>query len=87
MERAGTDLTLRSRRTGDRFQPLGMAGRSKSLNAFMTDAKIPQQIRDYLPLVVSPRQIVWVSGHRIDERVKITSHTDHVIDLRFVKDG
>jgi len=87
MERAGTDLTLRSRRTGDRFQPLGMAGRSKSLNAFMTDAKIPQQIRDYLPLVVSPRQIVWVSGHRIDERVKITSHTDRVIDLRFVRHG
>jgi len=87
MERAGTALTLRSRRTGDRFQPLGMAGRSKSLNAFMTDAKIPQQVRDYLPLVVSPRQIVWVSGHRIDERVKITSQTDRVIDLRFVRHG
>ncbi len=51
----------------------------------MIDAKIPQHIRDRLPLVVSPTHIVWVSGYRIDERVKVTQQTEHVLHLRFVK--
>ena len=85
LERTGTDLTLRTRERGDGLQPLGMAGRSKSLNAFMVDAKIPQYIRDSLPLVVCTRHIVWVAGHRIDERAKLTGQTRRVLHLKFVK--
>jgi tRNA(Ile)-lysidine synthase len=87
LERTGRDLSLRVRRRGDRFQPLGMGGQSKSLNAFMIDAKVSRAIRDQLPLVVSPGQIVWVAGYRIDERVKITDLTDQVIGLRFARQG
>jgi tRNA(Ile)-lysidine synthase len=83
--KTGTDLALRTRQRGDRLQPLGMGGRSKSLNDFMVDAKIPQHVRDSLPLVVCPRHIVWVAGHRIDERAKITSQTRLILHLRFVR--
>jgi tRNA(Ile)-lysidine synthase len=87
LEQTGDQLTLRGRRGGDRFQPLGMAGKSKSLNAFFIDAKVPQHIRDGLPLVVSPRHIVWVAGYRIDERAKITERTRRVMHLCFAKGG
>jgi tRNA(Ile)-lysidine synthase len=87
LETTGLDLSLRVRRPGDHFQPLGMRGESKSLNAFMIDAKIPRQIRDQLPLAVSPAHIVWVAGYRIDERAKVTDLTDRVVGLRFVKQG
>jgi tRNA(Ile)-lysidine synthase len=86
LERTGDRLTLRARRTRDRFQPLGMGGRSKSLNAFLIDAKVPQDVRDRLPLVVSASHIVWVAGQRIDERAKITDQTREVLHLRFVKE-
>jgi tRNA(Ile)-lysidine synthase len=85
LERTGDQLTLRARQTGDRFQPLGMSGRSKSLNAFLIDAKVPQNIRDRLPLVVSASHIVWVAGQRIDERARITDHTSEVLHLRFCR--
>jgi tRNA(Ile)-lysidine synthase len=85
LESTGANLILRRRRPGDRFQPLGMGGSSKSLSDFLIDAKVPQHIRDLLPLVVSPRQIVWVAGYRLDERVKITSRTSQVLHLRFAK--
>ena len=85
LEKTGTDLALRTRESGDRLQPLGMAGRSKSLNAFMVDAKIPQHVRDSLPLVVCPTHIIWVAGHRIDERAKLTGQTRGVLHLQFVK--
>ncbi|GAH59672.1 unnamed protein product, partial [marine sediment metagenome] len=39
-DKAGTELFVRQRQTGDRFQPLGM-DRPKKLQHFMVDAKIP----------------------------------------------
>ena len=56
--------TLRTRRPGDRFQPSGMAG-TKKLQDFFTDAKIPREQRDRIPLLVSQRGIAWVVGHRV----------------------
>jgi tRNA(Ile)-lysidine synthase len=87
LQQTGDQLLLRGRQRGDRFQPLGMAGKSKSLNAFLIDAKVPQHIRDRLPLVVSTTDIVWVAGYRIDERAKITERTREVLHLRFAKGG
>jgi tRNA(Ile)-lysidine synthase len=86
LEKTGQQLTLRARQTGDRFQPLGMGGQSKHVTDFMIDSKVPQHIRNLLPLVVSPQHIVWVSGYRVDERVKITGQTSQILHLWFVKE-
>ena len=80
--RTGRDLSVRSRRPGDRFQPLGMDG-VKKLNRFMIDARVPRSWRRRVPVVVSPAQIVWVVGCRIDERVKVTGATSKVLRLVF----
>lgn len=77
---AGPDLFLRRRRPGDSFRPLGLGG-SKSLQDFMVDAKIPQWLRDYVPLVANPNQIFWVVAWRMDDRVKITDQTRRVLRL------
>ena len=60
----GEEVTLRTRRPGDRFQPLGMTG-TKKLQDFFTDAKIPRDQRDRVPLLVCDRGIAWVVGHRV----------------------
>lgn len=60
----GAPPILRTRRPGDRFQPLGMTG-AKKLQDFLTDAKIPRDQRDHIPLLVSQRGIAWIAGHRI----------------------
>jgi tRNA(Ile)-lysidine synthase len=83
LEAAGRELSVRSRRPGDRFQPLGMA-QPKKLQDFMVDAKIPRQWRDRIPLVCSPHRILWVAGWRIDERAKVTSTTKQVLCLEFI---
>jgi tRNA(Ile)-lysidine synthase len=82
-ERAGLELVLRQRRSGDRFQPLGLGSHEKSLHTFMIDHKIPRSLRDFVPIVVSPRHIVWVGGWRIDERAKITDSTERILHLAF----
>ena len=78
----GGPLLVRSRRNGDRFQPLGMS-QSKKLQDFMVDSKIPRDRRDRVPLVVSPKGIAWVVGWRIAEWAKVQSRDTHCLELRF----
>jgi len=68
-------LTVRSWLPGDRFCPRGMRGRSKKLQDFFTDLKIPMARRDLIPLVVAPEGILWIVGYRQDERWVPTSLT------------
>ena len=78
----GKELTVRGRRRGDRFQPLGMES-PKKLQDFMVDAKIPSAWRDHVPLVCSPQHIIWVVGWRIDHRAKVMPSTKRVLCLEF----
>ena len=64
IEALGNVVTIRTRLPGDRFQPLGMSG-SKKLQDFFTDAKVPRDQRDSIPLLVCQRGIAWVVGYRL----------------------
>jgi len=82
LDKAGTELVVRRRRPGDRFQPLGMR-QTKKLQDFMVDSRIPRSWRDRVPLTCSPKQILWVVGWRIDDRVKVTENTKGILRIRF----
>ncbi|MFQ5925511.1 MAG: tRNA lysidine(34) synthetase TilS [Dehalococcoidia bacterium] len=82
LDEAGTNLLLRGRRAGDRFQPLGME-QPKKLQDFMVDAKIPRAWRDCVPLVCSPEGILWVVGWRIGERARVRDSTKQLLSLEF----
>jgi len=56
-------LILRSRRPGDRFQPLGM-DHGKKIQDFFTDSHIPRSWRDRVPVLVTKAGIAAVAGHR-----------------------
>ena len=82
LAKTGGKLQVRSRKPGDRFRPLGMR-QAKKLQDFMVDAKIPVDWRDRVPLVSSDKQILWVVGWRIDDRVKVTNKTRQILRLKF----
>ena len=82
LEQAGTELMVRSRRSGDRFHPLGLKS-MKRLQDFMVDAKIPSSWRTCVPIVCSPQAILWVVGWRIADEVKVTEDTEQVLHLDF----
>jgi len=75
-------LTVRSRRAGDRFRPLGSPGKRK-LQDFMVDRKIPREQRDTVPLVVDGQdRIVWVVGQSVAEEFRVTDPSLGVILLK-----
>ncbi len=68
---AKPNFTVRNRRPGDRFHPLGMS-QDKKLKDFLIDRKIPAEIRDRIPLLIWRDEIVWVGGVAVSERFKVT---------------
>ena len=54
-------LRLRNPRPGDRFRPLGMAGRKKLKDLFI-DRKVPRSRRRTAPLLVVGDEIAWIPG-------------------------
>ena len=76
-------LSVRSRRRGDRFRPLGMHGRGRKLQDFLVDRKVARADRDSLPLVVdSDDQIIWVVGQSVAEDFRVTASNRGVILLK-----
>lgn len=61
-------LYLRCRRPGDRFCPAGMGGRSKKLQDYFVDEKVPQMRRNAAPLLATEQDVVWIVGMRTDGR-------------------
>ncbi len=69
-------------RTGDRFNPLGMFGRSKPLADFFRGRKVPPEERTKTPIVRDQQGIVWVVGHRISHRTRVTDFSERLLTVR-----
>ncbi len=50
---------------GERFQPLGMNGRSAKVKDVMINRKIGASWRDKWPIVASDTHLVWLVGHAL----------------------
>jgi len=78
-------FVMRTRRPGDRIQPLGIEG-SQSLQDLMVDRRVPRRERDRLPVLLADDRILWVVGCRLAADAAITSGTNRVLELRVVAD-
>ncbi|MDR0686214.1 MAG: tRNA lysidine(34) synthetase TilS [Dysgonamonadaceae bacterium] len=80
-------LILRRWRFGDRFVPFGMSHFQK-LSDFFTSNKVSRPDKDNVWVLLSGDDIVWVAGHRIDNRFRVGESTGKVLILfRHTTDG
>jgi tRNA(Ile)-lysidine synthase len=78
-------LTVRSRRPGDRFTPLGAPG-SRSLQNLLVDRKVPRAWRSRLPVVVdADGRIVWLAPLAVAERCRVRTPEAGMVILEFKK--
>jgi len=77
---ANPHFTIRNRRDGDRFRPLGMA-HDKKLKDFLIDRKIAATSRDRIPLLLWNDTIVWVAGVEVSELFKVTGQTADLYEV------
>jgi tRNA(Ile)-lysidine synthase len=82
--KTGTELTVRGRKKGDFFYPLGF-GKRKKLQDYFVDEKVPRDERDAVPIVVAGDDIVWIAGYRGDERFKVSQATERFLKIELHK--
>ena len=75
-------LLLRRWNEGDQFQPVGMDGKSKKISKFFKDEKLSLLEKENTWLLCSDNRIVWVVGHRQDERFKIENTTKNILKIQ-----
>jgi len=78
------NLSVRTRKPGDRFSPLNMKG-TKKLKDFFIDLKIPAHERDDILLLCDEEQIIWVVGYRLSDLYKVDSTTENKISFKLSK--
>jgi len=78
-------LTLRKWNRGDYFFPLGMEGKKK-LSDFFIDKKFSIFDKNETWLLCSGEDVVWVIGHRIDNRFRIQRDTKTVYKIRQIEE-
>jgi tRNA(Ile)-lysidine synthase len=76
---------LRTRRPGDRFQPLGLEAGSQTVADFMINAKLPERARDGWPLLCRNGEVLWVPGLRIGHRYRLRPETGSVLHLQVAR--
>lgn len=76
-------VEVRPRRTGDRFQPLGMSD-EKKVGKFLTAEKTPRRRREQILIFADREKIIWVCPVRISERAKVTEKTQHILHLKVI---
>ncbi|WP_167611706.1 tRNA lysidine(34) synthetase TilS [Maribellus sediminis] len=74
-------LLIRKWQQGDYFQPLGMSG-MKKVSDFFIDQKLPLHEKENTWLLCSGKKIVWIMGHRLDDRFKVTSESRNILILK-----
>ena len=81
-DRLKSGINIRYRRDGDLFKPLGSIG-TKKLKEFFIDSKIPRHFRDQIPLISKDKEIMWIIGHKISDKFKVTENTKTILKLSF----
>ena len=77
-------ITYRIAKEGDWFIPFGMKGK-KLVSDYLTDIKVSRFEKENQLLALCGEDIIWVVGHRSDNRYRVDKDTQHIVRLRIEK--
>jgi tRNA(Ile)-lysidine synthase len=75
-------LIIRKWNEGDFFYPAGMQGKKK-VSKYFKDEKFSQFQKEATWILESNSQIVWIIGHRADERFKPENTNQNIIQITY----
>lgn len=74
------NISMRTRRDGDKIIPLGMTG-SKKIKDIFINMKIPKECREIIPLICFDNKVSWIVGLKVSDEYKVTSDTKKILRI------
>ena len=75
------NLTIRHRKPNDVFQPLGLSNLVKLKN-YLINKKISKEIRYNLPLICFDKEVLWLPGYSLSEKIKVINKPTHILEIK-----
>ncbi len=92
LEKLEFPLMLRYLKDGDYFYPFGIGKPKnplkvgkKKIGKYFRDEKLSLLEKEQTPILFSKERAVWLVGHRIDDRFKVTEATKEVLKFKIIK--
>jgi len=82
-EKLNFPLKIRKWQEGDSFHPFGLNGRKK-LSKFFKDEKMSILQKNKTWLLLNEDKIIWVIGHRMDNRFRVNEDTQSITKITFI---
>jgi len=82
LDKLPSDLVVRNWRYGDYIIPFSKNTPQKVKKIF-TDYKISKIDKKRIPLLVSGKEVFWIPGIKISEKIRITEHTHSALGLNY----
>ena len=84
-EKLPSNAVWRFRQEGDTFSPLGLGG-SKKLKEYFIDKKVPQRMRNEIPVLADGNKILAVADIEIADEIKVTNDTKRFYKINYEKE-
>ncbi len=84
-DRLPTKAVWRFRQESDIFSPLGLGG-TKKLKDYFIDKKIPQRMRNEIPVLAVDNRILIVADIEIADELKVTEKSERLYKINYEKD-
>lgn len=79
-------LFVRRWKEGDYFCPFGMNGLKKKVSKYFKDEKFSLSDKENTWLLCSGDDIIWVVGHRADDRFRVTQNTTQILKIALLQE-
>jgi tRNA(Ile)-lysidine synthase len=79
-------LFVRKWKEGDYFYPFGMNGLKKKVSKYFKDEKFSLSDKENTWLLCSGEDIIWVVGHRADNRFRVKENTTQILKIALLQE-
>ncbi len=78
-------LILRKWKAGDFFLPLGMEGKRKKIQDFLTNLKLPRFEKEQVLVIETKGEIAWLVNYRADERFLAHANSAKILKINILQ--
>lgn len=74
------EITIRTRKDGDKIKPIGMNCNKKVKDIFI-NIKVPKEIRNIIPIICFDENIAYIVGYKISEEYKVSKSSNNILKI------